>query len=80
MQIILTGDDIAGIVSIICMTIFLVVLCCTASKSAGNSSSIYDEYKNRDACAWYSSKITYIPKEISNNTNEQEKDEQENIK
>ena len=77
MQIILTGDDIAGIVSIVCMTIFLVVLCWMASKSAGNSSNIYDEYKNRDACTWYSSKITYIPKE---NKDEQEKDEQENIK
>lgn len=78
MQIILTGDDIAGIVSIICMTIFLVVLCWTASKSAGNSSSIYDEYRNRDACTWYSSKITYVPKDnIIDNKEETKKQEKE---
>lgn len=59
MQIIITGEELMAIVSIICMAVVLCVICITASKCGGTSYSYYPH--NNDIYRWKYSCTEYQP-------------------
>ena len=76
MQVIITGEEIIAIVSIICMAIVLCVICITASKCGGTSYSYHP--RNNDIYHWEYSCTEYQPidkEKIDENTDK----ERENI-
>ena len=75
MQIVITGEEIIVIVSIICMAVVLCVICITASRCGGTSYSYHP--RNNDIYRWEYSCTEYQPidKEKTKENTDKEKED-----
>lgn len=74
MQIVITGEEIIVIISIICIAIVLCVICITASRCGGTS---YSYHPRNDIYRWEYSCTEYQPidkEKIEENTDKEKED------